>query len=164
MLDLVSGIDKLRAVADATQSDFDRWEFNVFKVLEAQGILHHANKDSSRTGSFDPFDAEKALALALLNLTVDESVTERVGYFLNNPGLFYSEISDNYMGFIEGEKSYQNERDERRMERRAGLTFKKNILEKTITEKEKELVELNDKMIALKKAIEWTYSPEWNDW
>lgn len=69
MLNLVSGVDKLKVVADATQADLDRWEFNLFKVLEAQGILNHVNKDPSRKPNIfdtsDPFEAEKALALAL---------------------------------------------------------------------------------------------------
>lgn len=168
MLNLVSGVDKLKVVADATQADLDRWEFSLFKVLEAQGILHHVNKDLSRKPNIfdtsDPFEAEKALVLALLKFTIDESVADRLSYPIDNPRLAYTEIRDGYLEFIEGERGYQTERAEHRIEKRALHMDEKGVPEKEIKEKEKELVGLNDKMVALNKAIEWTYSPEWNDW
>lgn len=83
---------------------------------------------------------------------------------MDNPRLAYTEIRDGYLEFIEGERGYQTERAEHRIEKRALHMDEKSVPEKEIKEKEKELVGLNDKMVALNKAIEWTYSPEWNDW
>ncbi|KAK0749017.1 hypothetical protein B0T18DRAFT_427213 [Schizothecium vesticola] len=168
MLDLVSEVHKLHVLVDSTSNDLERWELGLFKVLEAQGILYHVNKlDSSRTPVSESSHAENFLALALINLTIDESVKEKLLQPIDDTGnarLIYAEIRENYMEFIELERSYQNERAGQRVEMRAYHTEKKNILEKTIKEKKKELVELEGEVAALEKKIEQTYLPEWNDW
>jgi hypothetical protein len=168
MLDLVSGVPKLHVLLDSTSNDLERWELGLFKVLEAQGILHHVNKiDSSRTPVSESSHAEKALALALINLTIDESVKEKLFQAIDDTGnarLVYAEIRENYMEFIEQERSYQNERAGARVEMRAYHTEKKNILDNTIKGKKKELLELEDEVMELEKKIQRTYLPEWNEW
>lgn len=163
MLDLVSGVDKLENLAHSTHYDLECWELGLFKVLGAQGILHHVKGNTtSDISSSEASRAEKALALALLILTVDESVKERLTQPLDNPGLVYHEISERFMEFVDANRNKQSHRTQWLARLREDITAKKTTLDITIKEKEQELSKLRDEMNILEEGIEWTHDPDGN--
>lgn len=168
MLDLISGVDKLHVLVDSTFADLERWERGLFKVLEAQGILHHVNQpESFSTRNSASSHAERALALALLKLTIHGSVKDNLTQPTGDTGdarLVHAEIRRMYMEFIEWEKSYEIERAEKRVQMRAYHREKKEVVESILKQKKNEIVKLEEEVVDLEQAIERTYLPEWAEW